>query len=176
MELDYEKMSLRAALALLLAAPANSENIRCAEAGSATWSLIAGGGSAAGPNRSMALQGGTGITLGIGGHLSLGVSTNYTVFAGSTPNDASYFLDAPLTLTGYFIAGGTLPMAISGGVGVGFSDLPEWRNSNRALTGHLAAAANVAGAMWIELKMIKAATSTGNVTFGFAVLRYSIDL
>lgn len=160
----------------MVAANANSESIRNADAGSATWTLMVGGGSATGPNRGTAVHGGTEISLGVGGHLSLGVSANYTAFAGSTPNDASYFLDAPITLAGYFLAGETLPMAISGGVGVGFSDLPEWRKSNRALTGHLAVAANVGNAVWVELKMIKAATSTGNVTFGFALLRYSIGL
>lgn len=164
------------ALATLLVANANAETIKSAELGSATWNLIFGAGSAAGPNRSTAFHGGTGISLGLGSHLSLGMSANYTGFAGSTPNEASYFLDAPITLAGYFIVGETLPMAISGGVGVGFSDLPEWQKSNRALTGHLSAAANVSGAMWVELKMIKASTSTGNVTFGFAVLRYSLNL
>lgn len=170
------KCLFAATVALLLIANANSESIRNASAGAATWNLMAGAGSATGPNRSTAIHGGTGMSLGIGGHLSLGVSANYTAFAGSTPNDASYFLDAPISLTGYFMAGGTLPMAISGGVGMGFSDLPEWHNSNRALTGHLGVAANVGSSLWFELKMIKAATSTGNVTFGFAVLKYAIVL
>ena len=163
-------------IVIALAGSASSQNIQNAEPGALNWSLLFGGGTAAGPNRSTALHGGTGISLGVGSHLSLGISANYTMFAGSTPNDASYFLDLPLTMTGYFLAGGTLPMAISGGVGMGFSDLREWRKTNRALTGHLGAAANLRGPLWLELKMIKAATNTGNVTFGFLVLRYSIGL
>lgn len=170
------KIQLSVLISLIFISQSWADTVRNSEPGVATWDLMVGGGSAAGPNRSTAFHGGTGFTLGVGGHLSLGVSVNYTAFAGSTPNDASYFLDAPLSLTGYFLAGESLPMAVSGGIGVGFSDLPEWRKSNRALTGHLSAAANIGGAMWVELKMIKASTSTGNVTFGFAVLRYSISL
>lgn len=163
-------------VSLILVSQSLADDVKNSNPGVATWNLMFGGGSAAGPNRSTALHGGSGVTIGIGGHLSLGVSANYTMFAGSTPNDASYFLDAPVTLTGYFLAGGTLPMSISGGVGMGFSDLPEWRNSNRALTGHLGVAASFGSSLWLELKMIKVATSTGNVTFGFAVLKYAIAL
>ena len=170
------KILLSVIIPLFFISQSWADTVKNSEPGVATWDLMAGGGSATGPNRSTAVHGGSGITLGVGGHLSLSVSANYTAFTGSTPNDASYFLDAPISLTGYFLAGETLPMAISGGVGVGFSDLPEWRKSNRALTGHLAIAANVGSAVWVELKMIKAATSTGNVTFGFAVLRYSVGL
>ncbi len=171
-----KKILLSVIISLFFISQSWADTVKNSEPGVATWDLMVGGGSAIGPNRSTAVHGGTGINLGVGGHLSLGVSANYTAFAGSTPNDASYFLDAPVSLTGYFLAGETLPMSISGGVGVGFSDLPEWRKSNRALTGHLAVAANVGSAVWVELKMIKAATSTGNVTFAFAVLRYSIGL
>ncbi len=170
------KILFSAVILLIFGSHSDAETIRNSEPGVATWNLMFGGGSAAGPNRSAAIHGGSGIALGVGGHLSLSVSASYTAFTGSTPNDASYFLDAPVTLTGYFLAGETLPMAISGGVGVGFSDLPEWRKSNRALTGHLSVAANVGSTVWVELKMIKAATSIGNVTFGFAILRYSISL
>jgi|GEM_PF-5011258 len=170
------KILLFAVVSLIFVGQSWADDINNSNPGVATWNLMFGGGSAAGPNRSTAIHGGSGLSFGVGGHLSLGISANYTMFTGSTPNDASYFLDAPVTLTGYFQAGGTLPMAISGGVGMGFSDLPEWRNSNRALTGHLGIAANFGNSMWLELKMIKAATSTGNVTFGFALLKYAISL
>lgn len=170
------KLLLSVSLAFLVSGNLSAEPIPASNPGVVSWNLSFGGGSATGPNRSTAFQFGSGFVIGAGRHLSLGVSGSYTRFAGTTPNDASYFTDIPLTLTSYFFAGGSLPMTISGGVGAGFSDLPEWRKSNRALTGHLAVAANLHEQIWTELRMVKAATSTGNVTFGFLLFRYSIGL
>ena len=171
-----KKLSLLAIITLMCAAQVTAETVPVSKPGAFSWNLACGGGSAAGPNRSTAFQVGSGFVIGAGRNLSLGISGSYTRFAGTTPNDASYFADIPLSLTGYFVAGGSLPMAVSGGVGAGFSDLREWRKSNRALTGHIAVAANIHEQFWTELRMVKAATSTGNVTFGFLVLRYSIGL
>ena len=96
------------------------------------------------------------------------------------PNSAAYFVDLPVSLTGYFSGSETVRMTVSGGVGIGFSDLPAWRKSNRALTGHLgcglALRSSDSNELWLELRMVKASTSTANVTFGFLVLRYSMGM
>jgi hypothetical protein len=149
-------------------------------AGSASWSLLLGGGSARAANRGLAWHAGPSLSVGVGKELALGVSTTFTGFLESMPNSASYFVDLPLSLTGFFKANDALALALSGGVGVGFSDLPAWTKSNRALTGHLAIAACLfdysESRLWLELRMVKAATSTANVTFGFLALRYAMKL
>jgi hypothetical protein len=151
-----------------------------ANPGSVTGVVHLGGGSAIGQNRGASLHAGVGIHAGIGQHLSLGLAPSYTGFVETMPNSAAYFADLPISMTGYFRASESVKLAVSGGVGIGFSDLPAWRKSNRALTGHLGCALSLRNSdtndLWLELRMVKAATSTANVTFGFLVLKYSVGI
>lgn len=148
--------------------------------GTVTGIFHLGGGSGIGQNRGASLHAGAGIQFGIGQHLSMGAAPSYTGFIESMPNSAAYFADLPVTMTGYFDASESVKLAVTGGVGIGFSDLPAWGKSNRALTGHLGCALSLrnsdASDLWLELRMVKASTSTANVTFGFLVLKYSIGM
>ncbi len=174
------RLCITIVLLVMTITPIDSRAFGSATPGSVNSSLLLGAGSGRGSSRGLAWQSGPALSVGVGQDLALGMSATYTGFLESMPNNASYFIDLPLSLTGYVSPTEGLALAISGGVGMGFSDLPAWTMSNRALTGHLAIAASFHNSgfsgLWLELRMVKAATSTANVTFGFLALRYSIKL
>lgn len=113
--------------------------------------------------------------VGLGRSLSVGISPSYCA-----QSKGNYLFNCPLLLSACVNQSEVLPLTLSGGIGAALSDLPQWSNSNRALSGLLGMSALLVSRdsyqFDIELMFLKASTSTGNVTFAFLTAKMSWKL
>jgi len=148
--------------------------------GQLSWTLSLGGGAQKGGGSNFHTLTGAGISVGVGVDLNLAIAPTFCGIVASGRSGGSYLVDLPVSLIGHFAVSDKVKLAIGGGIGIGFSDMHEWAMSNRALTGHLGLSVSLydrqSSSIATELLLVKASTSTGNATFGYLLLRYTIAL